>query len=85
MCPDRTGFDITPLPGRRAETGLIRPRSDGLMPRSLRPGWNAFTNLGYLPLIAVFVVPSLLGFSLLEAPLRHAQDFLDQLVLLMVS
>ncbi len=25
MCPDRTHFDITPLPGRRARTRLIRP------------------------------------------------------------
>ncbi len=68
---------VYPLDGSRI--------ADGLMPRSLRPGWNVFTNLGYLPLIALFVVPALLGFSLLDAPLRHAQDFLDQLFLLMVS
>ncbi len=68
---------VYPLDGSRI--------ADGLMPRSLRPAWNVFTNLGYLPLIAIFVVPALLGFSLLAAPLRHAQDFLDQLFLLMVS
>jgi len=52
---------------------------DGLCPEALRPAWNAFSRLGPLALILVLVAPLFLGFSLIGAPLYHAQALLDSL------
>lgn len=68
---------VHPLDGSRI--------ADGFMPRAWRPAWNAFTNLGYAPLVVVLVVPACFGVSVLEAPLRHARVFLDQLFLLIAG
>ena len=68
---------IPPLDGSRI--------CDGLMPDALRPAWNAFARLGPMALAAVILVPAFLGVSLFEWPLRTAQDFLDQLFVLLSS
>ena len=49
---------IPPLDGSRI--------ADALMPEDLRPAWNRFCGLGPAPLVAIIVLPHLLGFSLFD-------------------
>ena len=61
---------IFPLDGGRI--------ADGLMPIGLRPAWEAFARVGPMVLIAVLVLPSFLGFSVIEGPLRLAHGFMAE-------
>jgi Zn-dependent protease len=47
---------VPPLDGSRI--------ADALMPEPWRPAWNSFCSLGAAPLVALIVVPSILGISL---------------------
>ncbi len=49
---------IQPLDGSRI--------ADALMPAALRPAWDRFCGLGPAPLIAIIVLPQLLGISLFD-------------------
>lgn len=53
---------IYPLDGSRV--------ADGLMPRKWRPLWDRFARLGPIALLAVIFMPRMLGFSLLDWPVR---------------
>jgi Zn-dependent protease len=56
---------IPPLDGSRV--------ADGLMPLRLRPAWERFVQLGPLLLIAVILMPRMIGVSLLSWPLNEAR------------
>lgn len=62
---------IVPLDGSRI--------ADGLMPAALRSAWEAFARLGPMVLIAVLVLPSFLGFSVIGWPLRISHAFLAEI------
>ena len=49
---------------------------DGLCPDGLRPFWDSFSALGPFALIAILVVPALLGMSLLAGPIAEVQGLL---------
>lgn len=63
---------IPPLDGSRV--------ADGLMPRRFRPAWEAFARQGPIVLLVVIFAPRLLGFSVIEWPLRHAYDLVEHVV-----
>ena len=60
---------VPPLDGSRI--------ADGLMPRFLRPAWEAFSNVGPLALLAVLFLPMLAGVSPLAWPMARAHALLD--------
>lgn len=62
---------IVPLDGSRI--------ADGLMPAQLRPAWEAFARIGPMLLIAVLVLPSFLGFSVISWPLRISHELLVEI------
>lgn len=49
---------------------------DGLCPDRLRPAWERLQQLGPLLLVAVIAVPFLVGFSVFDGALEHAQRLL---------
>lgn len=52
---------------------------DGLCPAWLRPHWESFATLGPIALVALLVVPALLGVSLIAGPVAELRGFLDAL------
>jgi Zn-dependent protease len=50
---------------------------DGLCPAWLRPHWESFAAVGPFALIALLVVPALLGTSLVAGPVDGLRTFLD--------
>lgn len=62
---------IPPLDGSRV--------ADGLMPQKLRPMWESFARQGPILLLMVIFVPSFLGFSIIEWPLRQAETLIAHL------
>jgi Zn-dependent protease len=60
---------IPPLDGSRI--------AEALMPPALRSYWNSFTALGPLLLLAVILLPTLSGFSLLTWPIRWASELMQ--------
>lgn len=60
---------IPPLDGSRIV--------DALLPASMRAGWNRFCSLGPLLLVAVILLPGLLGFSLLAWPMHWVRELLQ--------
>lgn len=64
---------IYPLDGSRV--------ADGLMPRRWRPAWERFVQFGPIALLAVLLMPQVLGFSILAWPLEQAQTLLGHLFL----
>lgn len=66
---------IPPLDGSRV--------ADALMPREFRPLWESFCQLGPVALIAVILLPHLLGISILYYPLAATDYLLNQIVMLM--
>jgi len=63
---------IPPLDGSRI--------ADGLMPRRLRPAWDALTPLAPVALGAVILLPLFAGVNLFAWPLALAQSLVDALV-----
>jgi Zn-dependent protease len=63
---------VPPLDGSRVV--------DGLLPDRLRPLWEGFSRFGIVVLVAILVVPQLLGYSLLSWPLAATQELLEWLV-----
>jgi Zn-dependent protease len=71
-------FNILPIPpldGSRV--------ADALMPEPLRPAWDGFCQLGPMALLAVIVLPQLMGFSLFAWPQRVTVALLQGLVSLL--
>ncbi|HKJ25878.1 MAG TPA: site-2 protease family protein [Myxococcota bacterium] len=52
---------------------------DGLCPAWLRPHWEAFARVGPFALVALLLVPALLGVSPIAGPVAGLQNFLDAL------
>ena len=68
-------FNILPIPpldGSRV--------ADALMPAPLRPAWEAFCQLGPMALLAVIVLPQLMGFSLFAWPQKITVALIEQLM-----
>jgi Zn-dependent protease len=63
---------IPPLDGSRV--------ADALMPRPLRPVWEAFCRLGPIALIMVLVLPRVTGISLFHYPMQATQWLLEHAV-----
>ncbi len=59
---------IPPLDGSRIV--------DAIIPSALRPLWGRFSALGPLLLVAVILLPGLLGVSILSWPIRWAGELL---------
>lgn len=68
---------IPPLDGSRV--------ADGLMPRQFRPAWEGFARQGPILLLLVIFLPPVLGFSVIEWPLRHAEALIGQLLRFVVT
>ena len=68
---------IPPLDGSRV--------ADALMPRHLRPAWENFCQLGPFALIAVLVLPRIVGVDLFRWPLEAAEWALHWLMILFGS
>lgn len=68
---------VPPLDGSRV--------ADGLMPRRLRPLWDRFYRVGPIALLALIVIPPLLGFSLIQWPMAYFERFLGGLIQLIAS
>jgi Zn-dependent protease len=64
-------FPIPPLDGSRIV--------DGIVPDALRPAWSSFCQLGPLLLLAVIVLPTMAGASLLRAPVDGVNRLLVDL------
>jgi Zn-dependent protease len=65
-------FNLLPVPP--LDGGRI---AEGLCPRSMRAGWDAFARMGPVALVAAIALPFLFGVSLFEAPMHHTQVLLD--------
>ena len=63
---------IPPLDGSRV--------ADALMPRVFRPAWEGLYRLGPMALIAVIVLPKLVGFNLFYWPMQATQFLLYQAI-----
>jgi Zn-dependent protease len=66
---------IPPLDGSRV--------ADALMPKPLRPGWEAFCQLGPFALMAVILLPQIAGIRLFYWPMHAASLMIHHLILLM--
>jgi Zn-dependent protease len=64
---------VPPLDGSRI--------ADALMPQALRPGWESFYQAGPVALIALLVLPRLLGVHLFAWPLHAVQTALLQITI----
>jgi Zn-dependent protease len=60
---------IPPLDGSRIV--------DAFVPREMRPAWDAFARIAPVALIAVLVLPSLTGFSLLDWPVEQVRRLIE--------
>ncbi len=70
-------FNLVPLPpldGSRI--------ADAWMPASLRPAWESVAAVGPAGIVAVIVVPLLLGVNLFEWPLERVRETVDAVVVL---
>ena len=63
---------IPPLDGSRV--------ADGLMPIQWRPQWERFLQYGPLALLAVILLPNIVGISLFSGPLRLVFGFMRWLL-----
>jgi Zn-dependent protease len=66
---------VPPLDGSRI--------ADGLMPNSFRPQWDNFCKLTPMPLIAVLILPRMLGINLFGPPLIATEFVLNLLIRLL--
>ena len=68
---------VPPLDGSRV--------ADGLMPRRLRPAWEAFARRGPIVLLGLIILPGFLGFSVIGWPLQQAENLIDHLLRFVVG